>query len=176
VNEKEQAKQKRIYELSCVGKPPKEMPFQPSFRHLTNILLIMQMDMERVVDYYFDELKTEEDKERLMLRAWCARNWLEKYAPEDFRFDVNEERPSSIDVDESMKAVFRAVSKALDDSSVDDKTLHNMFYDVSRENGVEPKNFFKTAYNILISKDKGPQLANFILTLGKEKVQKLFQF
>ena len=64
--EKEVQKQKRIYELSCVDKPAKDMPFQPSFRHLTNFILIHEGDSEKTVEVYKDEVKTPEDKERLV--------------------------------------------------------------------------------------------------------------
>ncbi len=52
VKEKEVSKQKRIYELSCLDKPNKKMPFQPGFRHLTNVLQTNGFNMDKVVEYY----------------------------------------------------------------------------------------------------------------------------
>ena len=40
---------------------------------------------------------------------------------------------------------------------------------------INVKDFFETCYNVLINKEKGPKLASFILTIGKNKVIKLFE-
>ena len=40
---------------------------------------------------------------------------------------------------------------------------------------METRDFFKVCYNILINKDKGPKLAPFIVTLGKERVIELLK-
>ena len=52
VSDKKYLQEKRIYELSSIEKIPKKMPFQPSFRHLTNILLMNLLDVKKTMDYY----------------------------------------------------------------------------------------------------------------------------
>ena len=52
--------------------------------------------------------------------------------------------------------------------------MHEAFYDITKELNIEVGDFFKAAYNVLINKDKGPRLANFVLIIGKEKVAELF--
>ena len=61
VEEKERLKQKRIYELSSVT-IPKNLPFQPSFRHLTTVLQIYEKDLKKAAESF--DVK-EEDKDKL---------------------------------------------------------------------------------------------------------------
>jgi len=50
-----------------------------------------------------------------------------------------------------------------------------MFYNTAKENGLEPKEFFRAAYLILVGKERGPKLAPFVLSLGKKKAASLFE-
>ena len=42
-------------------------------------------------------------------------------------------------------------------------------YEIAKASGIEPKDFFRSAYRFFIGKERGPKLANLILTVGKEK-------
>ena len=61
-SEKEKGKQRRIYELSCVGSVPKEMPIQPGFRHLTMMLQIFGGDIQKV-GLKCDQMENDKNKE-----------------------------------------------------------------------------------------------------------------
>lgn len=172
VSEKKYKKEKRIYELSTVDKIPKRMPIQPSFRHLTNILLMNQLDTKKTTNYYKKEIKSEFDKKRLKTRVECAKNWIEKYAPEDFKYKVNEKTPK-IKLPKKYKQAFIEISKLLKKKKYQEKELHAKFYDLIKKHKLDNKEFFRYAYEILISKPKGPRLARFVIDLG-EKAHKLF--
>jgi lysyl-tRNA synthetase, class I len=51
-----------------------------------------------------------------------------------------------------------------------DKDLHEKMYEVIHEVEIEPSDAFATLYELLISKEKGPKLAGFIRTIGKDRV------
>ena len=169
--EKETAKQKRIYELSNFKEIPKTMPYQPSFRHLTTILQINELDVEKAIGYYTKELKNQFDQDRLKVRAQCVKNWLEKYAPEEFKFAVQERFTGKLN--EKEKKVLKALSKKLLEKDWTDVELHEEMYILCKNEELETKDFFKAAYQVLVSRDKGPKLASFILEIGKERVAEL---
>ncbi len=175
VKEKEKIKQSRIYELSMVSSVPKKMPFQPSFRHLTNILLINRFNMDAVLEHYASQLTTKEDKERLLKRAVCAKNWIEKYAPDNFKYEVQSVVPKTFKASKSVIDAMREIAGDLIKQEWTDKELHERFYVVMKKHGVETPDFFKACYNALINRDKGPQLASFILSIGTKKVSELFE-
>jgi len=169
-DEKEHSKQKRIYELSSIDVPSKKMPFQPSFRHLCNVVQIYENDFDKVKEAY--SIKDRHDTERLKTRAKCAWNWLQKYAPEDMKFHVQNE--ASIKLGEKEKeAVNKLINYLEKHEKVEEKLLYDEFYNIAKGSGIEPSEFFKACYRILIGKERGPKLAGFILTLGKERVLKL---
>ncbi len=169
---KDEEYQKRIYELSMVENPPTKLPYQPSFRHLTNNLQINGLDVEKTVEYYQNQLRDDEDKEKLRKRAVCARNWIEKYAPKEFKFSINE---TISKVDAKFKAIIEDVIKQLEKRDWTDKELHEEFYVLMKKHDVDNQDFFSMMYNVLISKEKGPQLASFVLTIGRERVAALLK-
>lgn len=173
-SDQEYAKQRRIYELSCVGEHPKKLPFQPSFRHLTNVLLVHELDVNKAIGYYESQLEDEEDRKRLHQRAICAKNWIENHAPDDFKYSVNDVPPKDVKLSTEMVQCFKDVADQLEAKDWMDKDLHLEFYVITKNNGVDSKDFFEKAYQVLISRPKGPKLANFILTIGKERVIKIF--
>jgi len=175
VTEAEYEKQKRIYEMSCVDKPPKKLPFQPTFRHLTNVLLTHELNIENAVGYYEDQLKDEADKKRLHLRATCAKNWIENHAPDDFKYSINKTLPKDLKLDSKMTKTFKDIAEQLTKRDWNPEDLHLEFYTIVKNNEVVPKEFFQVAYTVLINKIKGPKLAAFILIIGKEKVAELFK-
>ena len=169
-DEKEFLKQKRIYELSCVNKASKKMPFQPSFRHLCNVVQIYENDFDKIKEEY--KVKEKEDIERLKTRAKCAWNWLQKYAGEDLKFHVQKE--VKINLNDNEKEAIKRLAEYLEKhKEIDEKLLYEEFYNISKSVNLEPKKFFEACYRILINKEKGPKLAGFILTLGKERVIEL---
>ena len=170
VSEKEYQQQKRNYELSQIKTTPKKIPFQPRLRHLLNVLQIYSGDEKRIQEHFKKEVTSKEDKEKLQVRIQCAKNWLDKYAPEEFKFEVNKSLPTLTKKEkEIVKAIKEKISKAKNE-----KQLHESFYEIAEQQKVETKELFQTAYKALINKEKGPRLANFIFTIGKKEVMKLF--
>jgi len=173
VSEKEKKKQKRIYELSAVGEIPSEMPLQWSFRHLTTILQLHQLDIEKTIGYYEKEMKDELDRKRLRIRATCAKLWLEKHAPDDFRFTVQDS--VNVELKGLEKKAVKELAEKLKERKWTDLELHNEFYIIAKNLGLKPGDFFKAVYMVLINKEKGPRLASFILQIGKDKVIDLLE-
>ncbi|MBR9683880.1 lysine--tRNA ligase [Candidatus Woesearchaeota archaeon] len=173
VSEKEKAKQSRIYELSCVSKTPSKLPYQPGFRHLTTVLQIKELDVDRTVDFFEKELKTKFDKERLRTRVKCVKNWLEKHAPEAFKFSVQDGMKVKLGAKE--KKVLQFLGKRLKKKDWQAESLHEEIYKLCQDNELEIKSFFNAAYKVLIGKEKGPRLASFILEIGKNRVAQILE-
>ena len=160
-NEKDFETQKRNYELSVVDKVPKKMPLQPGFRHLTTLIQIYEGDIDKVVEEIGDQ-------ERVRVRAECAKNWIEKYAPDDMKFKIV--KKSKV----KDKDVVRKVVELVDDK-ISEKDLHEQIYTICKGANYEPKDFFKMFYQMLIKKDKGPKLASFLLIIGRKRLENIFR-
>ena len=78
-------------------------------------------------------------------------------------------------LDDNQKKALKKVAELLEKDFKDDKELHDDMYSIIQECNLEPGDFFKAAYLVLVNKEKGPRLAHFILTIGKDKVKNLFE-
>lgn len=188
-NEKRQAKEGRIYELSqvdpnAVARKESRLaeggePFQIPFRHLCNLLLIHNGNVESAIgafpglqDARSDGRLDDNDFQAALERGRCAWNWIQDYAPEDFRFTVNQEGEPVLDLNPSERSAVSALLELLKKGIADleDKALQDEIYGIARNSGIEPKEFFTLLYRLIISKDKGPRLAGFLKTLGESRV------
>lgn len=174
-NEKKVNMAKRAYELAQIGKTPKEMPFQPSFRHLTNVLQINDGDIEKAKESYVTDIKNDRDERRFKERSQRCLFWLENYAPDDFKFSVNKETPA-IKLREDQRKYVEKLHSYLEsnwDSISTDKELHESMYEMMHELELKPMDVFPVIYGLLISREKGPKLAGFIRTIGKQRALNL---
>ncbi len=149
-NKTANAQEKRIYEFSQVKEVAKKKPEKESFRHLMTLVQI------------------EKAKGK---RAEKVKNWLEKYAGEDFKFEVQEK--IKIKLDKKQKQALKALKESLAVKDFTEDELYNEFYDICKAVDIDVKEFFQGAYEVIIGKIKGPRLAALILSVGKEKIIKL---
>lgn len=111
-------------------------------------------------------------------RIALAERWVSRFASEQFLFRlVSTDFPCSDLSAEEIEAVSLLVGflEGVETPVQDSKTLQNGLYAFARERDVEPKTLFSPAYHALINKERGPQLSNFILTIGVEKTISLLQ-
>lgn len=147
--------EKRIYELSQL-KLSKKKPEKIGFKHL--IALIQTGKTEN--------LNTESKK-----RAGKVKNWLEKHAGEDMKFDI--QKKINIKLSKPQKQALVALKESLAVKDFTEDELFNEFYNICEAVGIDEKDFFQTAYTIIIGKPRGPRLASLISSVGKDKIIKL---
>lgn len=168
VNEKKAAQERRIYELSQVADVPKTPSYQVPFRHLCNLLQINSGDIEKVISTLPDV--KEDQIERLRTRCKCAWNWITQFAPEDFKFSIAKAEDEPVDVTEGgRKAIQILCKKVAAWDEKDEKELAQLIYDSAAEAEVETTELFTAVYKAMIGKEKGPKLAMFINTVGKDR-------
>ena len=187
--EKKDKKEKRdkqlieIYKFSQVKEIQKKIPVQLNYFLATMVVQIFpNKPLEELVEILHSKgwidrkMLSSADNDGLVKRLQLAKNWIEKYAPEDVKFTVQEEVPKDLRISGKEKEALHLVAKKLQEKEWNQKNLFNEFYKICKEEvHLEPAEFFKAAYKVLLNKEKGPKLAPFILALGKEKVAKLFE-
>ncbi len=166
--------EKRVYELSQVEPGmPSVMPYQIPFRQLTTLLQTYSGDVDKVIASLPD-VKPEQ-VERIKQRAVCAWYWVKECAPEEFKFALREDG-SRIDIEEPALTAIRKIRDEVVpvmDSFATDKDLQQKMYDIATSLGMQSKDLFTIMYHVLINKDQGPRLANFMRIIGKEKLLKI---
>lgn len=170
-NEKEKYHLKRLYEIS--NKKELQKPMEMSFSHAAILAQIFD-EKEGIIKslkktgHYQEELENE-----ILERIEKAMVWLKKYAPEEVKFSV-QEKVADIKLSEKQREAIKILVGDLKEKKWNERTLFNRFYEICKEIDLEPKEFFKAGYLVLLNKEKGPKLAPFVLALG-EKAIELFE-
>ncbi len=155
-DKKANPKEKRIYELSQVGKVKKKRPEKTGFRHLITLVQTGKTQ----------ELNSESKK-----RAEKVKNWLEKYAEEDMRFEV--QTKIHIKLTKKEKQILLALRDILKKKKYTEEKLFQEFYNLCKNKDASNTEFFNAAYRVIINKHRGPRLASLILLVGQDKIIKL---
>jgi lysyl-tRNA synthetase class 1 len=174
-NEEKRVWARKIYEMSQInsdGKIPEEMPFQPPLRHLCTQLQINGLDTAKTRAFYEREIKNKRDEQRYQERAKRAAFWLENYAPDEFVFKVNGERRGDMKLSEA-EAGFAGDVKSLLGEDLGERELQNKIGELAAGRGLEQQDAFRLLYQLMIGRDRGPRLAGFILSIGKDKLAAL---
>ena len=77
--------------------------------------------------------------------------------------------------EKSARVVIKVADVVRDLENYTEVTLAEAIYAAAQDNEMDPKELFKLIYTILIGKEKGPRLAGFIITAGKEKILPLLE-
>jgi len=150
-----------LYEYVNLLNPPKQIPAQVSYRLLLELCKIFKEDRvsrinKKLIDYHaIKETNSEIDKLIEM-----AGNFADE-------FDISDE--IEIDIDSKMKSALGKLVILLEkDEDVED--LQNAIYQIAKEDDIEPKEFFRILYQIILSTTRGPKIGPFILDIGKKNV------
>ena len=166
---------KRVYRFSMPDKIPSGLLIQPSFREIVDIIQ-GTMDEQKTLDIVFAKYtasKSVDNVHRVEYMINAAKNWIELYADDRFKFSVNTKASSGVvlalepDVRDSIVLALELMG---DKKQLNEDEISEMFKAAMEKNGVSAPEFFKGFYRILISKDRGPKLASFIMAVGVEKV------
>ncbi len=170
-NKKEIKHLKRLYQISSFAQPKK--PLEMSFSQATTLAQTFEdkngiLGSLRKTGQYQDGMEPD-----IMDRIEKARAWLEKYAPDEARFSVQEKVPENVGVSDSQRKALRMIAKKLREREWDEKLLFQEIYAVSKELDIPASEIFKAGYRVLLNKERGPKLAPFILSLGERAIKLL---
>ena len=88
--------------------------------------------------------------------------------------DFDSQEKFEIQLDEQTKIALKKLGDTLkSNENLDD--LQNSIYQIAKSNNVQPKDFFKILYQIILGTNRGPKIGPFIIDIGKEKVAQMIQ-
>ncbi len=172
------AMNRRNYELALVsGIVPSQKPVRPAFRELCNRLQICDGNADQTrARYYAQEVTSAEDIERFRERCRCAWFWLEKHAPDEFRYRLQQKR-QDLPLSEGLQAGVAALRELVATTDLDaiaPKDLNQLIYDRAIHGAeIDSKEFFTAVYRKLIGRDQGPRLPGFLKEIGRERLLEL---
>lgn len=167
------ARMKGIYEYIHHLKPPVSPQEHVPYRMVAQQASLFSDDdrvqkiYERLVKYRIVTQKTPE----LVQKIELASNWANDYPSTEEILEIR--------LSDSEKSALNELVKKLEPYSIREQTeesqkeLQNTIYDTARRNGLDPRNFFKLLYRLLINTESGPKLGNYIFDLGVERTRSL---
>lgn len=172
-NKREEKHLKRLYEISHWKKI--EEVSDMSFSHAAEISQIFKNKIDIVKSLKKTDHYKKKYHKQIFDRIKKAIIWLDKYAPEDMKFELQKSVSKGIKLSRLQKKALKMIAERLKKREWKQKDLYYEFYKISEEIKLDTKELFKAGYLVLLNREKGPKLAPFILMIGKEKAIKLFE-
>jgi len=150
------------------------------FKQAVALGQITQWDEEKT-NQLVSDLEVNYDKHSIKLRLIKAKNWLEKYNPEEVikLLDTANISYASTMVEESREQI-KKLREELTQKYSSIKELEQLVYSIpkdinksDKENAPIQKEFFRHVYNLLIGKNAGPRLPTFLWAVDRKRVLKL---
>ena len=160
-NETKTIRAKGLYEYVNLLNAPKSSSVYVNYRLLVQLCTIFreQRDLhvvKKLIEYGIIKESTPEIEELVRLAG--------NYA-DDF------DKPSKVEIqlDETTK---KAIKNLIDILSSENEPvdLQNTIYQIAKNGGLQPKDFFKTLYQIILASDRGPKIGPFIIDIGRRKI------
>ncbi|MGB1275930.1 MAG: lysine--tRNA ligase, partial [Nannocystaceae bacterium] len=155
---------------------PGEAPFVPQFRHLSMILQIHDGDLEGTARHYEAEGLVKTDTERTLFRARanCVWNWIELYAPPEFRYKIRSEPAIREDLSADEATVLGRLCEVLaKEPGIREADLVPHMRTLCEGTELDNRSFLPLAYDLLLGRPKGPKMTTLITTMGGERAHRL---
>lgn len=162
-NEMKKAKLRGIYEYINHQNPPSKPSQHVPYTLLVQLASVMKG--ENRVDYVINKLKSygtiKEKTNDIVEKIKLAGNWADDFG----HFGEKKE----VTIDEKQRKALSALIEVVK-SETDPKNLQSKIFETARNNDIEPKDFFKLLYGILLGAERGPRLGPYIVDVGNDRV------
>lgn len=159
-NENKTTRTKGLYEYVNLLSAPKDPTPYVNYRLLVQLCTIFREDRVSKVTKKLMEYGTiKEPSPQIDELITLAANYAD---------DFDKPTKVEIQIDEMAKKALVELTNVLATESKPED-LQNAIYNIAKSNGVQPKDFFKILYQIILASDRGPKLGPFILDIGREK-------
>lgn len=150
---------------------------QPTYLlRFSKIAYILQMPRVDILDYAEKEKGenlTSIERKEIENRVEIAKKWLEKFAPENFKFNISEDLPDVAKKLSSIQKEFLAkILLSIKEKEYTGEELHHEIHNIKKEMQIDPKEAFSAIYLTFIGKDSGPQAGWLLASLEKNMVIK----
>ncbi len=162
-NQAKMIKSKGLYEYVNLLEPPKEPAIHVNYRLLVELAKIFKENrseriMRKLVDYGI--IKNPEPKIEKIIEL--AGNFADEFGKQE---------KAEIDLDDSTKKALKSLSETLS-AEKEPEDIQNTIFQIAKSNDIQPKDFFKILYQIILGTSRGPKIGPFISDIGRKQVAK----
>ena len=162
-NQAKLVKSKGLYEYVNLLNPPKQPSTHVNYRLLIELAKIFKENRnERVMKKLLDYGVIKNPEPEIEKLIDLAGNYSDEF---------DEQEKTQIDLDETAKKALKILSEALG-ADEEPEDIQNTIYQIAKSNDVQPKDFFKILYQIILGTSRGPKIGPFISDIGRKQVAK----
>ena len=160
----------RTYPLSSPRGVPDRLPLQVPYRHLVTVAQFAE-GFDEVVKVLSrtEDLPTAlppDDEARLRHRVAHVRYWLQRFAPDEVRFQLQPGLPG-VPFSASELEILGLLLDRLRTAPWKAEEIHNALHDSAKQLGEKPGTAFTAIYKAFLGKERGPRAGHFLAQLGK---------
>jgi len=137
------------------------------YKHLVVVAQAARFDENRTLDILRRTGFADVARESVVGRMAYARRWLEAFAPEDLRFEVQSRLPqAAAELSEGQRRFLGLLAERLD-AAMDGQAIHSLIHELAKQLEAQaPGELFRAVYLALLGKPRGPRAGDFIEVLG----------
>ena len=162
-NQAKVTKLKGLYEYVNLLNPPKQSSTHINYRLLIELTKIFKENREeRVMKKLLDYGVIKEENIEIENLIKLAGNYSDEF---------DQQEKIEIELDDSTKKALKILVETLG-ADKEPEDIQNTIYQIAKSNDVQPKNFFKILYQIILGTSRGPKIGPFISDIGRKQVAK----
>lgn len=145
------------------------VPWQMRFSQVAFIVQMPHLDLPTEAAAAKGSPLTEDELSALHVRAAYAHTWLTTYAPESYKYALQETLPG-VPLSEAQKEAMRALHTFFAEGSKTGEQVHERLHALKTEIPIAPKELFVALYQLFLHRDSGPKAGWFLSVLPHEFV------
>ncbi len=146
-------------------------PWQMRFREVAFIVQMPHLKLLAEAKNAKGSELTEEEIQKLKERAQYAKFWLAKYAPKEFKYELQKEMPD-VELSVIQKKALASLADYLEKGKYSGEEIHERLHEMKTEIPISPKELFQAIYKIFLNRDSGPKAGWFLAGLPRDFVIK----
>jgi lysyl-tRNA synthetase class 1 len=161
----------RAVDLAKVGA---DRPLGIPYRHIVSLIQTTGGNIDRIAEILERNGVEVNDMEKLQQLVDYASRWLETFAPEEVKFQIQDSLPVRAgELSDEQKRFLALLAEQLQHGMNADQ-IHSLIYAIKEEHGMAPGAVFKAIYVSLLGKDRGPRAGWFLSSLDMNFLKKRF--
>jgi lysyl-tRNA synthetase class 1 len=166
----------RLFELCALPakRVPLENPWELRFSLVSTIVQMPHLSLLDEAAKVKEGTLTEAEADALFERADYAKFWLATYAPEQYRYVLQDIMPE-VSLSDAQKRALATLALYLETEHSGEE-IHSRLHELKTEIPIQPKELFSALYKIFLARDSGPKAGWFLSVLPREfVVQRLLE-
>ncbi len=147
----------------------------PRFSQVVFLSQMQHLDIVKEAEHLVGKELNEADRAELQKRIDYAKIWIQTYAPENYKFEIQEQTPEAAKrFSDIQKTALREVLAYVQsapvgaDGTFDGQAMHTALHEVKEKTGIDPKEFFEAIYLSVLGKKSGPKAGWFLSVMDKD--------